>query len=608
MDRWLASAVCVLLSGVAEVQAQVHQQWLQTYDATPTGYDQVVATAIAPSGSVYAVGGTGQEPTGGSAGVGTYAALILKYDQAGTLVWSRTIDSAIYINIAVDVVVDPSDESVYIVGRADRDATHGMLALKYDASGTLQWAQTFSPQQVDGQFSRARLAPNGDLIAAGYTGSAISVFEFAPDGRLLWSTLIPGGDYPNDVAVDSFGDVIVAGTITSSGDDTNAVVAKLSPNGAPVWIRTLTGGGSGYEGAAALLTDASGSIYSAGRWIDAAQQPLGVVVKLDSAGNTVWASTSHGTQSGAPYYGESIHALAFAPNGNIRAEGVTDNAVSGRDIHVLEYTPAGSLVWQATWNGPDNGDEDDIKMSTEVDGSMTVLAATALPSGTYEPVAIRWNIDGTLRWASTRFFSSSQRVIVYDAAFGPDGTFAIGGRTAGVMASNALVIKARPQAVPFCFGDGSNGPCPCGNQAAPGEGQGCANSLGAAARLTNSGNASVDTDTLTLTSSGESTNELSVFLQGHAQVAPAAFGDGLMCIAGTLLRLYTHDSSGGSVTAPVGLGASISARSASLGDVISAGSTRYYQVYYRDSAAGFCPPPAGSGFNVSSALSILWVQ
>ena len=608
MDRSLASAVCVVLSFVPVAHAQSHQEWLHTYDATATGYDQVLAVAIAPSGNVYAVGGTGQESPGGTFGTGTYAALILKYDSAGTLEWSRTIDSAIDINIASDLVVDPSDESIYVVGRADRASTHGMLALKYDASGNSLWAQTFPPQQALGHLSLARLRANGNLVAAGYTGAAILVFEFSPQGLLDWSATLPGGDYPTDLAFDTVGDVIVAGGNTTSNDHTQFAVWKLSPTGAAVWTKTFTDGGNSYEIAAAVLCDTANAIYAAGRLIDAAGNPHGALIKLDGSGTLLWKQESQGTMSNPPYYGESLNQLAFAPNGDVRVDGVTANAGSGSDIHVLEYAPDGSLTWQATWNGPGSQDDYDIKMITEVDGSTTVVASSEQPSGAYVPVALRWNVDGTLRWAETRLLSSSQRALFYNGAFGPNGSFAIGGRTPGVSFSNAVVLQARQEASPYCFGDGSSGACPCSNQAAPGEGQGCVNSLGAAARLTNDGSASVGTDTLALTSSGETTSELSIFLQGSSQIAPAAFGDGLVCVGGNLLRLYTHNASAGSVTAPTGSDPSISARSGALGDVISAGATRYYQVYYRDGSASFCPPPAGSSFNVSSGLAILWVE
>jgi len=77
------------------------------------------------------------------------------------------------------------------------------------------------------------------------------------------------------------------------------------------------------------------------------------------------------------------------------------------------------------------------------------------------------------------------------------------------------------------------------------------------------------------------------------------------CVAGSLKRLYVHNAVGGSVTAPVGADLSVSARSAALGDPISAGSTRYYGVYYRDpTVLGGCP--AASTFNITQSGSVQW--
>ena len=54
--------------------------------------------------------------------------------------------------------------------------------------------------------------------------------------------------------------------------------------------------------------------------------------------------------------------------------------------------------------------------------------------------------------------------------------------------------------------------------------------------------------------------------------------------------------------------ASISARSAASGDVISVGATRVYQVYYRDPSTTFCPTPSGSTFNISNAVAVAWEE
>lgn len=157
----------------------------------------------------------------------------------------------------------------------------------------------------------------------------------------------------------------------------------------------------------------------------------------------------------------------------------------------------------------------------------------------------------------------------------------------------------------LCFGDGSSGACPCGNNGSTG--RGCQNSASTGgALLASTGVASLASDTLVLHTSGELPTALSILLQGNTTIAPASFGDGLRCTAGILKRLYTHNASGGAVSAPQAGELSISAKSAALGDVLTTGATRYYQTYYRDPVLGFCPNPAGDNWNVSSGVKVTW--
>jgi len=157
---------------------------------------------------------------------------------------------------------------------------------------------------------------------------------------------------------------------------------------------------------------------------------------------------------------------------------------------------------------------------------------------------------------------------------------------------------------PFCFGDGTQGSCPCSNNGAPGHG--CDNSAATqGALLASSG--TTNPDTLVLTSSGELPSATSVFLQGNANLgAGVAFGDGLRCAGGLLKRIGVHAAVGGTVSYPQVGDLSISTQSALLGDPIAPGSTRYYQVYYRDPSPSFCAAPAGNTWNVSNGLAILW--
>ena len=95
-------------------------------------------------------------------------------------------------------------------------------------------------------------------------------------------------------------------------------------------------------------------------------------------------------------------------------------------------------------------------------------------------------------------------------------------------------------------------------------------------------------------------------MQGAALAASGlVFGQGVRCVGGTLKRLYTKTAVGGSITAPSGADPTVSARSATLGDMIQAGQSRWYLVYYRDPIVlGGCP--ASSTFNATQTGQVAW--
>ena len=147
--------------------------------------------------------------------------------------------------------------------------------------------------------------------------------------------------------------------------------------------------------------------------------------------------------------------------------------------------------------------------------------------------------------------------------------------------------------------------CPCANPAS-GAGRGCDNSSATGgASLSAAGNASLGADSLVFTTAGEKPTATSIVLQGTNAGSGVVFGQGVRCVGGTLKRLYVKTASGGSITAPSTTDARVSVRSAALGDVIAAGTSRYYGVYYRDPIVlGGCP--AASTFNITNQLAVYW--
>ena len=151
----------------------------------------------------------------------------------------------------------------------------------------------------------------------------------------------------------------------------------------------------------------------------------------------------------------------------------------------------------------------------------------------------------------------------------------------------------------FCFGDGSGTACPCGNEAAVGADAGCLNSLATGGKLVAAGAASITADTLVLSGSGMPNGGV-LYFQGTASYASGcgvAFGDGLLCAGGSIVRLGVHFNAAGASQYPVPGDASI----ASAG-LISVPGLRSYQAWYRDAAA-FCASPT---HNLTNGWWTVW--
>jgi len=150
--------------------------------------------------------------------------------------------------------------------------------------------------------------------------------------------------------------------------------------------------------------------------------------------------------------------------------------------------------------------------------------------------------------------------------------------------------------------------CPCGNQPSS-LGRGCDNSsFTGGAVLAAGGIAYLSIDSLVFTTSDEKPNATSILLQGTTSLPTGvAFGQGVRCVGGSMKRLYVKAAVNGSITAPdfAAGDATVSMRSASLGDPIQSGESRFFLVYYRDPiVSSSCP--ATSTYNATQTGQISW--
>lgn len=160
-----------------------------------------------------------------------------------------------------------------------------------------------------------------------------------------------------------------------------------------------------------------------------------------------------------------------------------------------------------------------------------------------------------------------------------------------------------PTGVPYCFGDGSGTSCPC----QPGlPGHGCPNSANPdGALLSALGSASVADDRLVLEGTGMPANATCIYFQANGRTS-APFGEGVLCAAGSVVRLVERTCALGRSLYPTPGETTIAEKCAAYGPALalSPGDIRHYQCLYRD-AAEFCLPAAT--FNLTNAVEVVWL-
>lgn len=157
----------------------------------------------------------------------------------------------------------------------------------------------------------------------------------------------------------------------------------------------------------------------------------------------------------------------------------------------------------------------------------------------------------------------------------------------------------------ICFGDESGAVCPTGYQGIPGHG--CENSLGLGGGLLwAEGIARISRDNLVFEVANVPRRSTVFFLQSTGcrnGKLGLPFGDGLMCMGGSVMKLGAVDPVGGHAVFPSYAPAPCFASISALGRIPPQGGERYYQALYRD------PKDFGTAatFNLTNAWAVEWL-
>ena len=196
-------------------------------------------------------------------------------------------------------------------------------------------------------------APGGAVFVSGSTKDATGDFngyilKLDALGQPVWLTTL--GDTPNDYfsghVATAAGDVIAVGWTKPSATNEDVWVARVGPDGEPLWQKTF-GTELSERGEGILVSEKDGHIL-----VTATKQPGAWkyhdfwALKLDPSGELIWEVTHGGDKP------DVIRSVVEVPEGGYAALGYSSSAGAGNyDFWLMRLDEAGGLLWQKNYGG-----------------------------------------------------------------------------------------------------------------------------------------------------------------------------------------------------------------------------------------------------------------
>ncbi|MBI1184295.1 T9SS type A sorting domain-containing protein [bacterium] len=217
--------------------------------------------------------------------------------------------------------------------------------LKFNKLGKVQWAYTYGDAGDDYSWD-VNVTRSNQILACGNTTSfgtpksASTITLSDSNGTVIWLSAL----YTTSLGIEfyrametSSGHFVATGLMNSASNGDEIVLAKFSPKGYLIWVKTIGSGGD--DEAMGLMETSTGHYLISGVANDA--NGFGksdfAAVKTDTAGRVVWSHIFGGSSS------ERLNT-AYELNNNFYFVGWSSSAGSGEyDVFVVKTDSAGKI-------------------------------------------------------------------------------------------------------------------------------------------------------------------------------------------------------------------------------------------------------------------------
>ena len=246
---------------------------------------------------------------------------------------------------------------------------------------------------------------NGNIYLTGYATDEICSYIFTEkynaSGTKLWSKIYRnktnGFDFPVSIALDSTGNIYVAGNTKRPNLTYDLLLIKYNSQGDTVWTRTYNGTSNGDDRAIKVLVDRNNNIVLAGNSSESGQEINVVMIKYNQNGNILWLKT----YDGSTHLNDFVNDFTIDKVNNICVAGKSCGTQTSSDVFfIMKLNPSGDTVWTKAFKGTGYMDE---AYSVITDDSLNIYA-TGCISGTSTNISkcftVKINSSGVTKWTA----------------------------------------------------------------------------------------------------------------------------------------------------------------------------------------------------------------
>jgi uncharacterized delta-60 repeat protein len=364
-------------------------QWTQQYNGNANLEDMGVGLYIDGSGNVYVVGTTSTSTTNSDI-------ITIKYNSSGTQQWLSTFNaSGNTFDSGADIIVDGSG-NVYVTGGGYNSSLNtDILTIKYNSSGTQQWAKYFDYLNLNGTGVKIQLQDTLVVVSGicQYNTNSYyyGVLQYGQVSGNQINVSISGSsstniDQINDMVIDASGYIYIAGASPVTGQGYDFTLIKLNPNLGIAWERTYNGNNNLDDIARGVRVDASGNVYVTGYSTTTSQGKNIITHKYNSSGTLQWTETYNNDLDGD----DEAYAMAMDNSGNIYVTGYTSTEIDQFDVFTIKYNASGNTIWSIHNDGPYHLNDKSTNIAIDNNGDIVIAALSETAPGQYQYLTVKY--------------------------------------------------------------------------------------------------------------------------------------------------------------------------------------------------------------------------